>query len=178
MALYFIASWITRLAIEAGLPETQAIVASAVYNIGSVIGVLGMSVATLRLDVRNLACGLLAAAAVLFVWFGGVRMAVGPVLFTAGLLGVALQGGLNALYPIAARVYPDAVRATGIGWAMGVGRIGAFCGPLMGGWALGHRWPLVGVFGIFCVPLIVAATCARAVRFTADVPAGLRARRD
>jgi MFS family permease len=168
MALYFIASWITRLAIDAGLPETQAIVASAIYNIGSVLGVLGMSAATLRYDVRHLACLFLAMAAVVFVWFGGVRMSVGPVLLTAGVLGVALQGGLNALYPIAARIYPDAVRATGIGWAMGIGRIGAFSGPLLGGWALGHHWPLSGVFGIFCVPLLIAALCARLVHFTAE----------
>jgi AAHS family 4-hydroxybenzoate transporter-like MFS transporter len=165
MALYFIASWITRLAIEAGLPETQAIFASAIYNIGSFCGVVGMSLAATRFDIRHLASGLLTAAAGAFLWFGGVRMPAGLVLTAAFFLGVVLQGGFNALYPLAARVYPDAVRATGIGWAMGIGRIGAFTGPLLGGRALGLQWPLLAVFGMFCIPLMIAAVCARFIRF-------------
>jgi len=168
MALYFIASWITRLAIQAGLPETQAIFASAIYNIGSFCGVLGMSLASTRVDIRLLASGLLAASAAAFLWFGGVRMSVAFVLVAAFVMGIVLQGGFNALYPLAARVYPDQVRATGIGWAMGVGRIGAFTGPLLGGWALGLQWPLVAVFSLFCAPLLVAALCARSVRFEAQ----------
>jgi AAHS family 4-hydroxybenzoate transporter-like MFS transporter len=40
------------------------------------------------------------------------------------------QAGLNAL---AADIYPTELRATGIGWALGVGRIGAILGPLAGG---------------------------------------------
>ena len=165
MALYFVASWITKLAIEAGLPETQAIVASAIYNIGAFFGVLGMSLAASRFDIRMIACTLLIAAAGAFLWFGGVKMSVAWVLIAAFVLGMTLQGGFNALYPLAARVYPARVRATGIGWAMGLGRIGAFTGPLIGGWALGAKLPLVAVFGFFCLPLVIAATCARAVTF-------------
>jgi len=48
---------------------------------------------------------------------------------------------------------------------MGLGRIGAFTGSLIGGWALGVKLPLAAVFGIFCVPLIIAALCARGVSF-------------
>ena len=166
MALYFITSWITRLAVEAGLPETQAIIASAVYNFGAFSGTVGMSVAGTRFDVRRISCVLLALAAGVFLFFGGVRLPLAGVLATAYVMGIALQGGFNALYPIAARVYPDEVRATGIGWAMGIGRIGAFAGPLIGGWALAAHLPLVGVFGIFCVPLLVAALAVRRIRFT------------
>jgi predicted MFS family arabinose efflux permease len=165
MALYFIASWITKLAIEAGLLEKNAIIASAIYNIGAFFGVLGMSLAANRMDIRKLAAILLIAAAAAFLWFGGVRMSVVPVLCSAFVLGVTLQGGFNALYPLAARVYPARVRATGIGWAMGIGRIGAFTGPFVGGWALSAQLPLIAVFGIFCVPLLIAAASARAVTF-------------
>jgi len=132
MALYFITSWITKLAIEAGLPETQAIIASAVYNFGAFSGTLAMSVAGTRVDIRKIGSTLLFITIGVFLLFGGVAMPLGGVLVTAFVMGVTLQGGFNALYPIAARIYPDAVRATGIGWAMGIGRIGAFAGPLLG----------------------------------------------
>lgn len=160
MALYFIASWITKLAIEAGLPETKAIVASAVYNFGAFVGTFAGSVLGTRYDVRKLCGGLLLSAAVVFLVFGGVAMPLVGVLVTAFLMGITLQGGFNMLYPIAAQVYPDKVRATGIGWAFGIGRIGAFTGPLVGGWALSQSWPLIAVFGIFVLPLAIAASAA------------------
>jgi MFS transporter, AAHS family, 4-hydroxybenzoate transporter len=161
MALYFIASWITKLAIEAGLPETKAIIASAIYSFGAFAGTVGFSLAATRYDVRKLCSKLLLLAAVVFLIFGGVSMPLFGVLATAFFMGVTLQGGFNMLYPIAAQVYPDNVRATGIGWAFGIGRIGAFTGPLIGGWALSQNLPLVAVFGIFCLPLAIAAVSAR-----------------
>ena len=166
MALYFITSWITKLAIEAGLPETQAIVASAIYSFGAFAGTLVMSIVGTRFDIRKICAGLLAAAIGVFLLFGGVSMPLAGVLVTAFAMGVTLQGGFNALYPIAATVYPDEVRATGIGWAFGIGRIGAFTGPMVGGLALAQNLPLVAVFGIFCVPLAIAALAARSVRFS------------
>ncbi|NBC36546.1 MFS transporter [Novosphingobium sp. FSY-8] len=164
MALYFITSWITKLAIEAGLPQTQAIIASAIYNFGAFAGTLGMSILGNRTDVRRLASVLLIATSGVFLFFGGVAMPLWGVLATAFVMGVTLQGGFNMLYPLAAQVYPDAVRATGIGWVFGIGRIGAFTGPLLGGWALGMHWPLVAVFGLFCAPLLIAAMAAALVR--------------
>jgi MFS transporter, AAHS family, 4-hydroxybenzoate transporter len=165
MALYFITSWITKLAIEAGLPETQAIIASAIYNFGAFIGTFAMSVAGTRIDVRKISSVLLIATAAVFLFFGGVSLPLAGVLVTAFIMGACLQGGFNALYPIAAQVYPDHIRATGIGWAMGIGRIGAFSGPLLGGWALAKDLPLVAVFAIFCVPLLIAAVAVRRIRF-------------
>ena len=165
MALYFIASWVTKLGIAAGLPEREAIIASTVYNAGAVSGVVAMSMAANRVDIRTLAAGFLAAAAGAFLWFGSAPATVPAVLAAAFAVGFTLQGGFNALYPLAARVYPAAVRATGVGFALGIGRIGAFIGPIAGAWAIGLGWPLVAVFGLFCGPLLIAAAAARAVRF-------------
>lgn len=165
MALYFITSWITKLAIEAGLPQGQAIVASAIYNFGAFSGTLAMSLAGGRFDIRKISSVLLITTAAIFLFFGGITLPLAGVLVTAFFMGAALQGGFNALYPIAARVYPDDLRATGIGWAMGIGRIGAFTGPLLGGWALAEKLPLVAVFGIFCVPLLIASVAVRKIRF-------------
>jgi AAHS family 4-hydroxybenzoate transporter-like MFS transporter len=164
MALYFITSWITKLAIEAGLAEGNAIIASAIYNFGAFAGTVASSIAATRINVNRLCCTLLAVTALVFLWFGGVSMPLTGVLVSSFVMGVTLQGGFNLLYPIAANVYPDQVRATGIGWAMGIGRIGAFTGPLLGGWGLSQHWPLVLVFGMFVLPLCIAATAALKAR--------------
>jgi len=164
MALYFITSWITKLAIEAGLAEGNAIIASAIYNFGAFAGTVASSIAATRINVNRLCCTLLAVTALVFLWFGGVSMPLTGVLVSSFVIGLTLQGGFNLLYPIAANVYPDQVRATGIGWAMGIGRIGAFTGPLLGGWGLSQHWPLVLVFGMFVLPLCIAATAALKAR--------------
>lgn len=174
MALYFITSWITKLSIEAGLPQTQAIIASAIYNFGAFFGTVAMSMAGTRFDVRTLCSVLLVATAGVFLFFGGVAMPLWGVLATAFVMGVTLQGGFNMLYPLAAQVYPDHIRATGIGWAFGIGRIGAFSGPLIGGWALGQHWPLIAIFGLFCGPLLLSAWAAASVGRKGIVRAKLR----
>jgi cyanate permease len=92
MALYFITSWITKLSIEAGLPQTQAIIASAIYNFGAFAGTVAMSIAGTRYDVRRLCSVLLAATAGVFLFFGGVSMPLWGVLAAAFVMGVTLQG--------------------------------------------------------------------------------------
>lgn len=170
MALYFIASWITKLAIAAGLPQEQAIIASSIYSIGSCIGTVIISLAAMRVDLRKLVCGNLAAACVLFVVFGGVHMTLTPLLVVCFFIGVTLQGGVNGNYPLAAAVYPAEMRATGLGWAMGIGRVGALLGPVIGGSAMSAGLPLVVVFGIFCVPMLATGLAAMAIRLD-DGPA-------
>ena len=164
MALYFIASWITKLAIAAGLPQDQAIIASSIYSIGSCVGTILISFAAMRVDLRKLVFGNLAIASVLFLVFGGVHMTLTPLLWVSFLIGVTLQGGVNGNYPLAAAIYPADMRATGLGWAMGIGRVGALLGPLIGGAAISAGLPLVVVFGIFCVPMLATGFAAMAVR--------------
>ena len=165
MALYFIASWITKLAIAAGLPQGQAIIASTIYSAGSCLGTILISFAAMRIDLRKLVMANLALASVLFVVFGGGHLTLTPLLWVCFFIGVTLQGGVNGNYPLAAAVYPAEMRATGLGWAMGVGRVGALLGPLIGGWAMGAGLPLVWVFGIFCVPMLATGAAAMAIRF-------------
>jgi len=74
----------------------------------------------------------------------------------AFLIGVTLQGGYNGVWPLAAAIYPPDRRATGIGWAVGIGRSGAVIGPAAVGALLARGTPLSLLFASFCVPLAVA----------------------
>lgn len=164
MALYFIASWITKLAIQAGLAPTDAIIASAIYNAGAFVGTIALSFLATRWNLRPLMFAMLCAASVLFVVFGAVTLPLAGVLIVCFCIGITLQGGVNCNYPLAATVYPGPVRATGIGWAMGIGRAGALVGPMIGGWAIGLSLPLIAIFGMFCVPMLITGLCALAIR--------------
>lgn len=164
MVLYFIVSWITRLAIDAGLSETDGIYAGALYNLGAFVGTVAMSVLAVRVPLWRLVPTMLVGAAAAMMWFGSVSMSVAGTMATAFLIGVLLQGGYNGVWPLAAGAYPSAVRATGVGWAIGIGRSGAIFGPWFGGQLMSAGAPLPALFASYCVPLLACAACASLVQ--------------
>jgi len=160
MVLYFIVSWIPKLSIEAGLSETNGIYAGALYNLGAFIGTAGMSFLAVRIPLGRLVPTMLSGAAIAMLVFGLFSMSVGATLLVAFLIGVLLQGGYNGVWPLAASAYPQEVRATGIGWAIGIGRSGAVIGPLLGGYLMAAKVPLSVLFLSYCAPLLLCALCA------------------
>ncbi|MEY4763121.1 MAG: hypothetical protein RLZZ200_2977 [Pseudomonadota bacterium] len=164
MTLYFIVSWIPRLAIEAGLDARHGIYAGAIYNIGAFAGTTGLAWFAGRFPLKRLITGFLLASAVLLIAFGALRLPVPAELLLAFAIGVTLQGGFNGLYPLAASLYPAERRSAGLGWAMGIGRAGAVIGPLLGGYILAREVPLVLLFAVFALPVVVSAICVRGVR--------------
>jgi MFS transporter, AAHS family, 4-hydroxybenzoate transporter len=160
MVLYFVVSWITKLAIAAGLSETNGIYAGALYNFGAFTGTVTMSLLAVRVPLGKLVPIMLTGAAAALLWFGSVPMSVAATMATAFLIGVLLQGGYNGVWPLAAESYPSQVRATGIGWAIGIGRSGAIVGPYMGGQLMAAKVSSPVLFATYCVPLLACAACA------------------
>ncbi len=160
MVLYFIVSWIPKLSIEAGLSQTNGIYAGALYNGGAFVGTVMMSVLSARFALSRLVPALLGCAVVAMMVFGTFSMSVPLTLMVAFLIGVTLQGGYNGMWPLAASVYPPERRATGIGWAVAIGRGGAVIGPLLGGYMMAANASLPLLFGVYCVPLLVCAAAA------------------
>jgi benzoate transport len=164
MVLYTVISWIPKFAIDAGLNAQSGIIAGAFYNIGAFSGTAGLSILSKHFQLRQLISLFLASAAILLVIFGGISMPVAMVLFMAFAIGVSIQGGFNGLYPLATYVYPVEVRSSGIGSATGIGRVGAFLGPLMAGYLLSLHIASVLLFLALAVPAVIAAVCSFAVK--------------
>ena len=160
MVLYFIVSWIPKLAIQAGLSETSGIYAGALYNLGAFIGTVAMSVLALRAPLGRLVPAMLCAAAVAMLAFGSFHFSTGLTLLLAFAVGVLLQGGYNGVWPLAAAAYPSEIRATGVGWAIGLGRSGAIIGPMLGGYLMDAHASSPALFSAYCVPLLACAASA------------------
>lgn len=160
MSLYFVISWITKLAAGAGLSVENAIYVGAILNFGAFLGTATMGKLSNSLPLHRVGAVFLIAAAVLLVIFGTVTMPLPLILITAFFMGMMIYGGFNSFYGLAALLYPAAVRSTGIGWAMGAGRFGAVVGPTLGGVLIGAGATMSTVMIIFAVPLVVASVCA------------------
>jgi predicted MFS family arabinose efflux permease len=155
--LYFVISWIPKLATQAGLATSQAIYAGGTYNVGAFVGTSAVGLIATRFKLQRVVAAYLGCAAIVMLIFGGIAMPVWLTLAVAFLVGVSVQGGFNGFWAVAARLYPPEIRSTGVGWALGVGRVGAVLGPIVGGLLVGAHVPIAAIFAIFAVPLVIAA---------------------
>ncbi len=153
--LYFLITWIPKLSSNAGLPLELAIYAGTVFNLGALAGIVTQGWLSGKFGLRRTIFWFLFATAALMAVFGFFKGSA-MVLVLFGLIGFALQGGFVGLYAVAARLYPTEIRSTGVGWAMGVGRIGAIVGPALGGWLVGGGFSMSASFLVFAIPALVA----------------------
>jgi AAHS family 4-hydroxybenzoate transporter-like MFS transporter len=73
--------------------------------------------------------------------------------FAAGFCTSSIQKAQNAL---SVYFYPVALRSTGLGWGLGVGRSGSIVGPILFGYLLGSlQWSPTAVFCVTAIPLLV-----------------------
>ena len=77
--------------------------------------------------------------------------------------GVAVIGGQTASNALAAEFYPTTIRSTGVGWALGVGRVGSILGPILGGVLLSYGGSARRTFWAAAVPALIATSAAYAV---------------
>jgi len=161
--LYFVTSWIPKLAVEAGLSTGNALWAGSLFNLGGFVGASSIGWLATRRDIGWLIRTYMLLGAALLLIFS-MPMPLALVLIVAMLMGCAVQGGFSGFYSLAAQMYPPEVRSSGIGWAIGIGRGGSVIGPLMGGWLLGLQLPLWMVFLCFAVPLATSGILASLVR--------------
>jgi MFS family permease len=162
--LYFVISWIPTLATNAGLALEDAIYAGATYNAGAFAGTTLVAWLAIGFRLNRVIALFFGLAVIAMLVFGAVSMPVPLTLLVAAAIGVTVQGAFNGFWPLAARIYPTEMRGTGIGWALGVGRIGAVLGPIVGGLLVGAGVSIAGIFAIYTVPAIIAAALCLMLR--------------
>jgi AAHS family 4-hydroxybenzoate transporter-like MFS transporter len=86
------------------------------------------------------------------------------VFMTVFGAGFAIVGAQNCNNAVASSLYPTEARATGIGWALAVGRIGSIVGPTIGGLMLGLEVSTTHVLLASAVPALVAAAAYLTMR--------------
>jgi MFS transporter, AAHS family, benzoate transport protein len=166
LLVYGLNTWLPQIMKDAGYPLGAALSLLLTLNIGAVAGLLAGGPIADRLSLRPVTIawfvGATAFLALLSVRLPAVLLY--PVVFLAGCFVFASQ---VLVYAYVGRVYPAASRATGLGWAAGVGRIGAICGPLLGGalvtagiafpWGF-YAFALVGAIGAVGVVAVGSAS--------------------
>jgi AAHS family 4-hydroxybenzoate transporter-like MFS transporter len=166
--LYFLANWLPTVLNDLGVSVSRAAAIGSMLQVGGVTGALALGTLIDRFSFRALA--LVYFMAVFAVGaigqFGHSIVFVTMAIFAAGFCIVGGQIAANAL---AAAFYPTSVRATGVGWALGIGRVGSIVGPLIGGVLLSMKWSPASVF----MAAAAAALCAALAAFCLSRLSGL-----
>jgi MFS family permease len=154
---YFILSWTPRLLNAAGLSAGQGMTGGVLLNLGGIAGCGLFALAAARADTHRLLLGALLGSALLIAVFGLAMSRLDIALWTALLLGIIANAAMAGLYAVGPPLYPTAVRTTGMGWAIGIGRFGAILAPLASGALLDRGWTPAQLYFFFSAPFVVAA---------------------
>jgi len=161
--LYFLLSWVVKLAVESGLSIENAMYAGITLNLGAVFVSLTLGFLSMRFGLKRVISCFFFFGCPMIVAYGNLNVSVFMVLILIFFLMYFVQGGFAGLYAVAARLYPTEIRTTGVGWAIGAGRVGAIIGPAAAGFMLGAGISIGWTFVIFAVPMLVAGVAISAL---------------
>lgn len=164
IAVYFLISWIPTLVVEAGFDLRYATWATVALNLGGAIGPLLLARLTARRGTRLVLPAALLLAALSVIVTGRVGQSLPLLLILVFCCGFFAFGAQISLNSLTAYIYPTQARSTGVGWALGIGRIGSILGPLIGGVLLQMKLGLPTYFLAFSALLIAAAVAAFSIR--------------
>jgi AAHS family benzoate transporter-like MFS transporter len=132
LLVYGLNTWLPEIMRQAGYPLGAALGLLLTLNLGGIAGLLVAGRVADRVGVRPSTISWFLGAAV-FLALLSVKLPAAGLYAAVFLTGGFVFSAQVLVYAYIGKTYPDAMRATGIGWAAGVGRIGAISGPILGG---------------------------------------------
>ena len=139
-SFYFISSWTPALLKEAGMTTEQSVSVGMMISLGGTCGALIYGLLAGRWTARGvliLFTVLSSAATIIFILSSSVLW----IAMVFGILvGVLMNGCISGLYTLNPLTYDADIRSTGVGWSIGIGRIGAILAPTIAGQLLDMGW--------------------------------------
>jgi AAHS family 4-hydroxybenzoate transporter-like MFS transporter len=158
-SLFFLISWLPALLNTVGWSPADASRGGVMLQIGGIISGLIMA---WYVDRGRTVPAMVTAYLVTAASFG-LFLILPPDSGVWWLLLLAIGSGTSgtqfAFNALSAAFYPPLIRSTGVGWAVGVGRIGAIFGPAFGGFILSAKLATPYVLGLLIIPVLLSASC-------------------
>jgi AAHS family 4-hydroxybenzoate transporter-like MFS transporter len=151
--VYALFGWLPVVLSSAGLQLSTALHGSLVFNLG---GVLGSIVASSVLNRAGSRAVLIALAIIAVAsTFAAMQLnlspsSVGLLLSVLCLAGVGINGLQVIMYSVASHIYPTPCRSSGLGWALGIARIGGILSSYGGSLLLAHGGSATFFGGLAC----------------------------
>jgi AAHS family 4-hydroxybenzoate transporter-like MFS transporter len=173
--LFLAINWLPTSLHASGFTVTEAAMITSMYHVGGVVGTCACGLLMDRWDARAVL-----TFAFLLAGVGFLTFAMTPPLpqSTTTLLlmatGFGVVGGQIGITTLATMIYPVDIRATGLGWALGVGRVGSIVGPAIGGLMLATGLDAKHLYLLCIVPAFTGAIAIAGLRWRRDLTAMAR----
>jgi benzoate transport len=174
VTFYFILKWSPKIVVDLGFVPSAAAGVLVWTNVGGATGGAVFGLIAQRVDLKRLTLFTLALSSVTVALFGAAGASTLTMLSAlACLSGFFTNAAIVGYYTIFARAFPTHVRATGTGFAIGVGRGGAALSPILAGFLFSGGVSLAGVAIVMaCGSLVSLAALALTRLRLADVMHG------
>ena len=169
-------NWLPSILHQSGLSLAMANVGTVMFNVGGVVGALSLGRAVDRVGAcRVLAPAYALTAALVLVLARMHSNSLALALTTVA--GGGITGAQSCIFALASAYYPTSIRSTGVGWALGVGRVGSIGGPLAAGSALGSGATVTSIYVgvalliVICsvAVLLLSVACRRGAPLVSDM---------
>ena len=173
---YQISSWLPSVLAESGMTVAQSAQVGSILPISGTIGAIINAVLMRRMNPYLVLTGSYILAAISIVCIGSAMTSPGLLALAVCCAGLGLSGAQTGANVLVAGFYTTNARATGVSWALGVGRIGSIFGSITGGMLLAMLETPGKAFFVFALPALIAAAamfvmgrvyCTKAVGVTA-----------
>jgi len=152
LILYSLSNWIPTVFTGMGYSQNAALLAGTLLQVGGTLGAYGLAWAIARKGFLPMLVLTFFVATISVALIGQPGLSFGLVLLIVFVAGWCIVGGQPGLNTLAASYYPTAARSTGVGAALGVGRLGAIIGPYVGGVLQAQQWQAQQLFWAAAVP--------------------------
>ena len=156
--LYYALNWIPKIVVDFSFTQSQGATVAAWCSGGGIVGsVLAAWLAT-RMQIRSLTIIALFATAIGLCIFAYTPGELPRLMGASMLLGACVYGAQVSLYALMTRSFPVYVRATGVGFVTGLGRLGGILSPLVSGYLLKGGLPYSQVSLVMSLGSALGAT--------------------
>jgi AAHS family 4-hydroxybenzoate transporter-like MFS transporter len=168
ISLYLIGYWLPTVLNMSGLSPADSVFAASLRDAGPLVSIFLFAPLSQRFSPQSVLAFSLSVGILAIGTVGLLNLPYVALLATIFLIGCCTTGSMTVINGMTAALYPARVRNTGMGWALGIGRLGGIGGPWLGGLLLGLGWPPRQIFLFACVTAMVAAIAVLLLRLQAQ----------
>jgi MFS transporter, AAHS family, 4-hydroxybenzoate transporter len=165
MNLFLFAYWMPTVLNLIGMTPPEAVFASSLRDFGAMFAVLYLGLAIDRAGPERALALHYAAGAIAIAIIALVALPYALLLLMSFLAGMMTTGSQTGANGTCGKLYPARMRTTGMGWALGIGRLGGIAAPALGGWLLASGVAPTRIFLSACVFALIAAAATALLAF-------------
>jgi AAHS family 4-hydroxybenzoate transporter-like MFS transporter len=166
--LFLFAYWMPTVLTLIGMSPSQAIFASSLRDCGGIFVALYLGLAIDRIGPERTLALHYAAGAVFIAVIALVALPYALVLTLSFLAGMTIIGSQTGANGTCGKLYPARMRTTGLGWALGIGRLGGVAAPVLGGYLLSLGLAPTRIFLSACLFALIAAAATALLVFRGE----------